>query len=85
MNNEILYNTVHNGRKWFDTLYDTGIRLQDRTEEIVRNHLKEGVWTDDNIRNALDGWLNAYKNGRDAVKKAVDDNFDTVERLFVTQ
>ncbi len=85
MTNNIIYNTVHAGRKWFDTVYDTGIRLQDRTEELVRNQLKDAVWLDDNARNTFETWFTTYKNGRDAIKKAVDENMDSVERLFTVQ
>ena len=84
MKTNLLYNSIESGRTWFDTAFDTGVKFQDQGEQLVRRFVDEAPWFDDNAKKSVDIWFNACKQGRDSVKKVIDENLNSMEKVFST-
>jgi len=78
----MLNQTIETGKTWFDATYDIGIKFQEQGEQVLRTLVYQAPWFDENTRKTVDTWLKSYKQGREAVKKAMDENFDNMNKIF---
>lgn len=84
MTNNIMHQTINTGKTWFDAAYEIGNRFQEQGEQILRTYINQAPWFDENAKKTMDAWLKSSKQGREAIKKAVDDNFSNMEKIFIT-
>ncbi len=66
----------------FDNSFNAMVMLQDQTEKMARMAFDRTPWMPEETRKAVDGWVSAYKKGRDDFKKRVDENYKKVEKYF---
>ncbi len=84
MNTNFMNQSIETGKTWFDAAFTAGTRLQDQNEQVFRRLMDQLPWMDENAKKNLDAWLNSYKQSRDAVKKAVDENYVNIEKMLNT-
>jgi uncharacterized protein (DUF927 family) len=68
----------------FDNTYSGMVLVQEQTERMAVSLLDQATWMPAEGRNAINGWVNAFKKGREDFKKGVDENFKRVEDFFAT-
>ena len=66
----------------FDNTYNAMVLVQEQTERMANSLLDQSTWMPEEGRKAIRGWVDAFKKGREDVKKGVDDNFKRVEDFF---
>lgn len=66
----------------FDSAFSTMTMIQDQMEKIIDMYLNQASGMDSESRKTLAEWSKIYRNGFDAFKKTVDDNFKRVESYF---
>ena len=66
----------------FDNSFNAMTTLQEQGEKIVNNFLDQAVWLPEEGKKAVHNWLNAYKEGREKFKDAIEENFKKVEKYF---
>ena len=67
----------------FDNAFNSMVMLQEQTESMVNTFLEQTPWLPEDGKKVLDQWVKTYKKGRDDFKKAIDQNFEKAEALFV--
>jgi uncharacterized protein (DUF927 family) len=68
----------------FDNTFNAMVLVQEQTERMATTLLDQATWVPAEGRNAVSGWVDAFKKGREDFKKGVDDNFKRVEDFFIT-
>jgi hypothetical protein len=68
----------------FDNTFNAMVMVQEQTERMTTTLLDQATWMPSEGRNAISGWVNAFKKGREDFKKGVDENFKRVEDFFIT-
>ncbi len=68
----------------FDNTFNAMVLVQEQTERMTNSLLDQATWMPQEGRNAISGWVNAFKKGREDFKKGVDENFKRVEDFFIT-
>jgi uncharacterized protein (DUF927 family) len=68
----------------FDNTYNAMVLVQEQTERMATALLDQATWMPAEGRNAIGGWVDAFKKGREDFKKGVDENFKRVEDFFIT-
>ena len=68
----------------FDNTYSGMVLVQEQTERVATSLLNQATWMPEEGRNAISGWVDAFKKGRKDFKKGVDENFKRVEDFFTT-
>jgi hypothetical protein len=68
----------------FDNTYSGMVLVQEQTERMAVSLLDQATWMPAEGRNAINGWVDAFKKGREDFKKGVDENFKRVEDFFAT-
>ena len=66
----------------FDNTYSGMVLVQEQTERVATSLLNQATWMPEEGRNAINGWVDAFKKGREDFKKGVDENFKRVEDFF---
>jgi len=66
----------------FDNTYNAMVLVQEQTERMANTLLDQSTWMPEEGKNAVRGWVDAFKKGREDFKKGVDDNFKRVEDFF---
>jgi len=66
----------------FDNAFSTMTMIQEQMEKVTDMYLSQASGRDAERRKVLTEWSKAYKNGFDAFKKTVDENFKRVESFF---
>lgn len=69
----------------FDNAFSTMAMIQDQMEKIVDMYMNQASGMDSESRKALAEWSKIYRNGFEAFKKTVDENFKRVESFFPRQ
>jgi hypothetical protein len=69
----------------FDSAFSTMTMIQDQMEKIIDMYLNQASGMDSESRKALAEWSKIYRNGFEAFKKTVDENFKRVESFFPRQ
>ena len=82
METNVMHQAVETGRTWFDAAYSTSVQFQDQGEQLFRSYVHQTPWFDENTKKTVDVWLNSYKQGRDAIKKTMDESFNNMEKMF---
>jgi hypothetical protein len=77
--NTLVMQMINLQKSSFDNGYETIITLQDQTEKIVNAFLDQATWIPSESRSAMNEWTNAYKKGRDDLRKLVDDGYNKIE------
>jgi polyhydroxyalkanoate synthesis regulator phasin len=67
----------------FDNTFDTIKILQDNTEKTVKEFVEKATFFPDEGKKVIIDWVETCKKGRTDFKSAIDDNFKTVENIFV--
>jgi hypothetical protein len=67
----------------YDNSYNAMVMVQEQMERGVRTMLDQATWLPEEGRKVLDEWLKAYKQGREELKKTVEENYKKVEEFFV--
>ncbi len=68
----------------FDNTYNAMVLVQEQTERMASTLLDQATWMPAEGKNAISGWGEAFKKGREDFKKGVDENFKRVEDFFIT-
>jgi predicted aminopeptidase len=66
----------------FENTFNAVVMFQDNAEKLSSMIIDQAAWLPKEGRKAIDEWVSAYKNGRDDFKKAIDENFNKIEKLF---
>jgi hypothetical protein len=66
----------------FDNSYGAVVMLQNQTQAAFNTVLEQTPWVPRESRNAIDGWIQMCKTGRDEYKRLVDSGFDTLTGLY---
>lgn len=66
----------------FNNAFSATTLLQDQYERMANTFLNQAAWIPAEGRKAIDGWVDAYKSGRDNFKKYVDDSYKKAEEFF---
>jgi len=62
----------------FDSGFDAMAMLQEQTEKTFRTSLEQTFWIPKEGTRMIDEWLESNKKGRDALRKALDENFQKI-------
>jgi uncharacterized protein (DUF927 family) len=68
----------------FDNTFNAMVMVQEQTERMATTLLDQATWMPSEGRNAISGWVDGFKKGREDFKKGVDENFKKVEDFFIT-
>ena len=68
----------------FDNSYGAVVMLQDQAQAAFNTLLEQSPWVPRESKNAIDGWIQVCKTGRDEYKSLVDDGFDKMTDLCPT-
>ena len=68
----------------FDNTFNAMVMVQEQTERMATTLLDQATWMPAEGKNAISGWVDAFKKGREDFKKGVDENFKRVEDFFST-
>jgi hypothetical protein len=68
----------------FDNTFNAMVLVQEQTERMATTLLDQATWLPAEGKNAISGWVDAFKKGREDFKKNVDENFKRVEDFFNT-
>lgn len=66
----------------FDNSFQAMTTLQEQGEKMVSTFLDQATWLPGEGKKAVSDWINAYQEGRNQFKSAVEDNFTKVEEYF---
>ena len=66
----------------FNNSFNAMVLIQEQTEKMARNFLDQASWLPEEGKEVLSQWIGAYKKGRDAFKKSVDENYRKVDEFF---
>lgn len=69
----------------FDNAFSAMSKLQEQGEKMVNTFLTQAPWMPEEGKQAVQEWINAYKNGRDQFKSTVEENFTKVQDYFAGQ
>ena len=66
----------------YNNSFNTMVTLQEQMEKATNALLDQATWMPEEGKNAIKGWIGAYKDGREKFKIAIDENFKKVEAFF---
>lgn len=66
----------------FRNTYSAMVMAHEQAERTTSRLLEGAFWIPQEGIDALRGWAQAFKQGRDQWKRSVDDNFQSFEKLF---
>jgi gas vesicle protein len=66
----------------FNNAFNAMVMVQDQTETLATSMLNQATWLPEEGKNAIREWVDAFKKGREAYKKTVEDAFTKVEEFF---
>lgn len=66
----------------FDNSFNAIVVMQEHTDKMVQTFMEQATWLPAEGKKVLNEWAAAYRKGRDAYKKTVDDSFKKVEEYF---
>lgn len=66
----------------FDNSFNAMNSLQEQNEKLVQVFLDQASWLPEEGKKAVKNWVEAYKEGRERFKKAVEENYQKVEEYF---
>jgi gas vesicle protein len=79
---QILKQMIDFNKATFDNSFNAMIMLQEQTERMSEQLLSQAAWLPEDGKKAITDWVNAYKTGRDDLRKNVDDSFKKVTEFF---
>ena len=68
----------------FDNSFGAVVMLQDQAQVAFNTMLEQAPWVPRESKNAIDGWIQTCKTGRNEYKSLVDDGFDKLAGLCST-
>jgi len=68
----------------FDNTFNAIVIVQEQTGRMATTVLDQAEWMPAEGRNAISGWVDGFKKGREDFKKGVDENFKKVEDVFIS-
>jgi hypothetical protein len=66
----------------FDNSFNAMTSLQEQGEKMMNTFLSQATWLPEEGKKAVTNWIDAYQEGRDKFKEAVEENFNKVETYF---
>jgi hypothetical protein len=66
----------------FNNTFNAMVLLQDQFERIAQSAMSQASWFPAEGRKAVENWAEAYKSGRENLKKYVDDSYKKTEEYF---
>ena len=66
----------------FDNSMNAMTTLQEQNEKLLSTFLGQAVWLPEEGKKAVTNWMDAYQEGREKFKAAVEENFQKVEDYF---
>jgi polyhydroxyalkanoate synthesis regulator phasin len=66
----------------FDNSFKAMATLQEQGEKMVDTFLQQATWLPEEGKKAVNNWINAYREGREKYREAVEQNFEKVEAYF---
>lgn len=82
--NQMAKNVFDMQKTAFQNTFDTITTVQDQAERAANMAIDSAFWIPEEGAQALRELGKTFKQGRDEWKRYVDENFQTVEKLFVT-
>ena len=68
----------------YNNSFNTMVTLQEQMEKATNALIDQATWMPEEGKNAIKGWVDAYREGREKFKIAIDENFKKVEAFFNT-
>ena len=65
----------------FDNSFYAVTLLQEQTEKMTRSFLDQAIWVPAEGRKAVNELIKSFNKGRNDFKKAVDENFKSLEKM----
>jgi len=66
----------------FDNSFNAMTALQEQSEKMVSAFLDQATWLPAEGKKAIRNWIDAYNDGREKFKNAVEQNFAKVDAYF---
>ena len=66
----------------FDQGYNAMDMLRKQNEKMTNSFLDQATWLPEEGKRVVNEWIQLYKKGCDDFKKAADQNYMNVEKLF---
>jgi hypothetical protein len=78
----ILRQMTEFSRTAFNNTFSTLVLLQDQFERVTQTAMTQANWLPEEGRKAITEWTDAYKAGRDNLKKYADESYKKMEEFF---
>jgi hypothetical protein len=69
----------------FDNTFNAMVMLQEQSERAANALMGQATWLPEDVKNAINEWVKAYKKGREDFKKLVGENFQKVLFLILDE
>jgi hypothetical protein len=66
----------------FNNTFNALVLLQDQFERVTQTAMSQATWLPEEGRKAITDWVEAYKTGRDNLKKYIDDGYKKAEEFL---
>lgn len=80
--NEYMQQAVKSGQTIFNNAYDMTVLFQNQYEKAANTLLRQADWLSEEQQEVIDGYVDAYKSGRDQLKKYADESYKQFANLF---
>ena len=78
----VIKQMVQLNKNVFDQSYNAMDMLQKQNEKMTNSFLDQAAWLPEEGKKAVNEWMRLYKRSCDDFKKAADQNYKNVEKLF---
>jgi hypothetical protein len=68
----------------YNDSFNNMVTFQEQMEKAATTMIDQAVWLPEESKKAIRGWIEAYNEGRDKFKIALDEQMKKVETLFNT-
>ena len=79
---QLLKQMIEFNQATFTNTFQAMTMLQDQFERVAQTAVDQANWLPEEGRKAIENWVQAFKTGRDELKKYVDDSYEKVEAYF---
>lgn len=80
--NQIMKQMIEFNQATFNSAFSANVLLQDQFERMANTVLDQTAMLPVETRKAIDNWAEAYKTGRQDLKKYIDDSYKKCADFF---
>jgi hypothetical protein len=81
-NAKIAKEMVAVNKSFCDLVYNTNTLVQNRVQERMEDLMAQSAWLPSEARETYAQWVASWRDGREQVKKMMDDAYAGVQKLF---